>query len=670
MSARSTQPIVRFAATSLFILSIALVSRAAPPPQMQPPDEKTLGEIKEKTEQLGREIAALRDQHVPDWKLADVEIFHKAGVWALAHNEWYKGYAKYAVQTLDHGLERAGQLKSGDAPWLNKQGTVFRGYHSALDGSVQPYEVILPAGYPDAHKLWRLDLVLHGRDDTSTETKFLHAGDSTKVVADQDYVELRVYGRGNNAYRWAGENDVFEALVAFRNAEVEVCHFNPIDPNRIVLRGFSMGGAGAWHLGLMYPSRWCSVSPGAGFTTTYGREKNPGGKLPDYVVKCLGIYDALDYAENVFDVPVVAYGGEIDPQREAMESIKDKIAPLGLHATFLVGPKMGHKYDPESLKTIMRLQGEQAAAGRPAYPPHVRYVTMTVRYPDCFWVGLLRQQHQYERSLVDAERRDNGWQVKTENVQTLRLVLPPEWQSRHQVTVGIDGRTIQAKVDPRRDSILLDRQTAGWAQVDDVSGWEVSASLGQWKTPGLAGPIDDAFTSQFLCVRGTGKPWNPEVQHHADLELERFSREWNKWFRGELPVTNDTDVTPEELQHKNLILFGDPSSNSLIARVLARLPIQWTAKTLTVVGKPYPAASSVPALVYPNPLAPNRYVVLNSGHTFHQADFKASNRMLYPRLGDFAVLQVAPDEKDPASARILTAGLFDESWHWPAQATR
>ena len=102
---------------------------------------------------------------------------------------------------------------------------------------------------------------------------------------------------------------MFEALAAFRAAEREIRGHETIDSDRIVLRGFSMGGAGAWHLGLMYPSFWCSVSPGAGFTTTYGRVKNRDGKLPDYVVKCLGIYDALDYAENVFDVPVVAYGG-------------------------------------------------------------------------------------------------------------------------------------------------------------------------------------------------------------------------------------------------------------------------------------------------------------------------------------------------------------------------
>ena len=84
-------------------------------------------------------------QNVPDWKLADVEVFHKAAVWAVAHQEWEKGYVKYVEQGIDRGMERANQLKSGTAPWLTKQGTVFRGYRSAVDGSIQPYQVILPA---------------------------------------------------------------------------------------------------------------------------------------------------------------------------------------------------------------------------------------------------------------------------------------------------------------------------------------------------------------------------------------------------------------------------------------------------------------------------------------------------------------------------------------------
>ena len=57
-----------------------------------------------------------------------------------------------------------------------------------------------------------------------------------------------------------------------------------------------------------------------------------------------------------------------------------------------------------------------------------------------------------------------------------------------------------------------------------------------------------------------------------------------------------------------------------------------------------------------------RYVVLNSGHTFHAADFRATNAMLFPRLGDHAVLKLAGTDKDPLAVEVATAGLFDEYW--------
>ena len=80
---------------------------------------------------------------------------------------------------------------------------------------------------------------------------------------------------------------------------------------------------------------------------------------------------------------------------------------------------------------------------------------------------------------------------------------------------------------------------------------------------GSQGPIDDAFTAPFLCVRGTGTAWNPAVQAWADASLKRFADEWSRYFRGELPVKDDTAVTDEDVRRCNLILFGDPGSNSL-----------------------------------------------------------------------------------------------------------
>src|SRR5207302_7222196 len=96
------------------------------------------------------------------------------------------------------------------------------------------------------------------------------------------------------------------------------------------------------------------------------------------------------------------------------------------------------------------------------------------------------------------------------------------------------------------------------------------------KTPFLQGPIDDVFTQQFLCVRGTGTAWHPAVARYAEAELDRFARTWDKYLRGKVPIKNDTDVDDADIKLTNLVLFGDPSSNSLIAKVLPKLPLTWT----------------------------------------------------------------------------------------------
>ena len=158
---------------------------------------------------------------------------------------------------------------------------MLRAYRSRVDGSVQPYAVSIPGSY-DPAKPMRLDVVLHGRNSRLSEVSFIaaHAPDRP-VPLDQDRLILEVFGRTNNAYRWAGETDVFEALEAAR------ANYN-VDPQRIVLRGFSMGGAGAWHIGLHYPDRWAAVEAGAGFTDTldYAQASLGGGVAAYHARRC------------------------------------------------------------------------------------------------------------------------------------------------------------------------------------------------------------------------------------------------------------------------------------------------------------------------------------------------------------------------------------------------
>ena len=182
---------------------------------------------------------------------------------------------------------------------------------------------------------------------------------------------------------------------------------------------------------------------------------------------------------------------------------------------------------------------------------------------------------------------------------------------------------------------------------------------------GLQGPIDDAFTDAFLCVRGTGKPWHAATQKYADANLARFEAEWSKYLRGRLPIKDDVAVDDADIASKHLILFGDPSSNSILGQIVDALPLTWTAKDVAFKGKTASAAGHVPVLIQPNPLNAAKYVVVNSGHTFHAKEFQGTNAQLYPRLGDYALLRLEPTSTDALGVEVVHAGLFDEYWRLP-----
>src|SRR5438067_683443 len=83
-------------------------------------------------------------------------------------------------------------------------------------------------------------VVLHGRNNGLTEVSFLHKYIADKATPKElNHVQLDIFGRGNNAYRWAGETDVYEALENFVLVERLMNRAQYLDPTRFVLRGFS-----------------------------------------------------------------------------------------------------------------------------------------------------------------------------------------------------------------------------------------------------------------------------------------------------------------------------------------------------------------------------------------------------------------------------------------------
>jgi hypothetical protein len=132
-------------------------------------------------------------------------------------------------------------------------------------------------------------------------------------------------------------------------------------------------------------------------------------------------------------------------------------------------------------------------------------------------------------------------------------------------------------------------------------------------------------------------------------------------MRGDYRVKKDTEVTDEDIKRFHLVLWGDASSNAIIAKLMKQLPISWDATSIKVGSKTYAASEHALAMIYPNPLNPANYVVLNSALTWREYNDR-NNSLQNPKLGDWAIigLDVAPTNDIPG--RIVATEFFDELW--------
>jgi hypothetical protein len=132
-------------------------------------------------------------------------------------------------------------------------------------------------------------------------------------------------------------------------------------------------------------------------------------------------------------------------------------------------------------------------------------------------------------------------------------------------------------------------------------------------------------------------------------------------MRGDARVTDDKDVTDADIAAHNLVLWGDASSNAVLKRIADKLPIHWSASEVNVGGKSFAGKNHAVAMIYPNPLNPKRYVVLNSSFTYREYDYLNNARQV-PKLPDWAVIDVTTPPGPRYPGRIAAADFFDEAW--------
>jgi hypothetical protein len=647
----------------LCVLCVSAVnSLAALPPTPKTPLPATeRQELAQAADALAKQIDALaadlKDKPELLALLPDVRIYHKAIDWPLRYNEIID--VKRARAALKTAQDRIAQLKDGKAPWVTSGG--FRAYVSKIDGSIQPYLLVVPTGYATAatqkRPPYRLDFLYHGRGENLTELNFISGKGEAPAASGEPHFTVYPYGRYCNANKFAGEIDTLEILDFMKK------HY-PIDENKVIEMGFSMGGAAAWHMAVHYTDLWCAASPGAGFAETrlYQHMDKTGewAALPPYRKALFHLYDCPDWAWNLQMLPLIAYAGEIDPQQQSGDVMQKALEAYGLKLERIYGPKTAHKYEPNAKKDLDARLSAYAAKGRNTAPKEVHFETWTLRYNHMFWVTVDALDRHWQRARVDATLTADGVTVKSTNVAALTLNLPAgAFKPGQPVTISIDDKRSAATATPTGALTFSIQDSALGTQ--DLK-----------KRHGLQGPIDDAFLDGFLIVKPSRPALNPKVEAWTKHELDYASTEWRKIFRGVAPEKSDTNLTDADIADNNLILFGDPSSNAVLAKIADKLPIKWTKDSITLPAagkdpaKTFPADAHALIAIYPNPLIPKKYVVLNSGFTFRQADHGTNSRQV-AKLPDWAVidLNIPPDDKAPGA--IPAAGFFDERWQFKGE---
>lgn len=502
-------------------------------------------------------------------------------------------YAGKITSELTQLQSQADSLQKGSNLFAHATGQFLRGYFSEIDGSLQAYAIRVPVDYT-SEKAIPVVINLHGYDPSFSaweDNPFLQG---FNAAAGERYLLVNPFGRGNTMYQNTGEADVLEVLA-------EVRRLYHVDENRIYLTGGSMGGAGTWHIGLSYPDLFAAIAPIMGPTEfLFWTGLNPT-ELSTVQQFIFARNSALFKAENARNLPIFCNHGvrddivPIDQSRKIVARLQD----FGYTIRYQEHINAAHgDFPPEMDGMIYDWLEPQV---REPHPTHVTLRTGQLKHNRAYWVTLGAIENPVAFAEIDAEiMAKNQIRIRTQNVSRFGLDLPVERiQPGKKINIKIDAsQPIEIPGGSEKLSFIK------------IGKWQIETTVpaGLRKTGDLSGPISEAFNTGFVLVYGTLA--DAEINRR---EAERFSAQWETWQHVPGRILPDSAVTRAEIHRFNVILFGAPSTNRLTQQINADLPIQFGQNEIIAGAQRFAGADVGLAQIYPNPLNPEKYVVILAG---------------------------------------------------------
>jgi pimeloyl-ACP methyl ester carboxylesterase len=580
----------------------------------------------------------LRD--MPDMLALGLLKLEKAN---LALRDAYYGQAA-AAECLREGRAVWQALAEGRAPELKTSGRLERAYLAPNDASPQPYILYVPPSY-NAETPHGLFVFMHGwtPDLNKLNWKDQMYSPAFEVTAEEtNCIGLMPFGRGNTDFQGAGEDDVMRAI------DEVVARWN-IDEDRIFLSGISMGGMGVWTIGAHHPQRFAALVPVASRGDFYMWKNVARGSLPAWKARLVDAEFGAELIPNYRNLPCILVHGEDDwvmPLRQS-DRMDALLLEAGFDSTYLRIPEASH-YTWDLLLNAPELLERLRTIRRQPDPLRVTFRIWSLRSPRAYWAEATAIGNWTQPAEVDCELdlAARELRVKTSNVTGLRLEPP-----------GGEALTAALRTTWNGQAIEPGKDAEGRLLLGETSP---PADGGLWKTPEVCGPISHAYADRFTIVYGGTEE---SASYKAAV---RGAQYWLAYAQGFPQLASVAEMDEQRLAKTNLILFGTPEENELVARVMPYLPIKVQDGFYEIAGRRFDATRYGLCVVYPNPLAEGRYVVVNCGPVWG-AGLPENHR--YDMLPDFIIFDTQTVNDGTSSNRAVCAGFFDQRWQVSGAST-
>lgn len=543
---------------------------------------------------------------------------------------------------------------------VREDGQVFRVTHrSAVDGSIQYYGVRAPRAPPSGPAPDRLALILslHGAGVQG-------AGQASSYGAKSWAVLVAPTNRRPFGFDWEdwGRIDALEALAHARERW-------PIDPRQVYLTGHSMGGHGTWHLGVNYPDRWAAIAPSAGWGSfwDYGsRSDDSEAAAPFNRAVAASRTDTL--VRNLAPLGVFVVHGTGDrnvPPRLARKML-ERLSGFHTDVRSHFEPGAGHWWgrkrsrgaDCVDWPGIWQLFRRRVIDPRPAKIDfHSADLSVSA---SCHWVELREQTRPLELSRLQVEWLRAGPEFETTNLDRFRFD-PTGFAAKGPLALEIDGQALE--VTWSGEGPL---EAIATAATPGSRKWTVGPpqAPGQRKHPGRCGPFKRAFDGNFALVYGTG---GDPADAAATLARARYDAGvWQYRGNGRALLVADTDYDPAAHGGRNLILYGNQTTNAVLRQLAGAAGDRWALRVeagkVALGSREWTGEGLVALAVLPHPTDAARLVGVVGATGRAGLRLSHATRFFISGVGypDVTIFDAAVLERGVAG--VKAAGYFGPTW--------